>query len=137
MDVCQQNIIEEMQKKHYNEDLQELYGNFEKKLSGSPQNSINLDITYEKQQSNLKTKIKNGLKRGYTSNEKFTPSCKFQKLNASEEAFAHEISSEVANGGCVWDIFRRKDAPKLVDYLRKHWKEFRHFNQAPIDSVRT
>eukprot|EP01018_Ginkgo_biloba_P010516 Gb_24423 [translate_table: standard] len=38
-------------------------------------------------------------------------------------------------GGAVWDIFRRQDSQKLQCYLQKHWKEFRHVNGLPVDSV--
>ncbi|XP_073221737.1 lysine-specific demethylase JMJ27 isoform X2 [Cicer arietinum] len=43
--------------------------------------------------------------------------------------------AETVLGGAVWDIFRRQDVPKLVEYLREHKKEFRHINNQPIDSV--
>ncbi|KAK8476825.1 hypothetical protein V6N11_024172 [Hibiscus sabdariffa] len=48
--------------------------------------------------------------------------------NKIEEVEAHE-------GGAIWDIFRKEDVPKLQDYLRKHFGEFRYIHCCPVSQV--
>ena len=44
-------------------------------------------------------------------------------------------ATEASEGGAVWDIFRRQDAAKLEEYLRKHHREFRHVYCSLVDQV--
>ncbi|XP_074273934.1 lysine-specific demethylase JMJ26-like isoform X2 [Silene latifolia] len=44
-------------------------------------------------------------------------------------------SSEHCSGGALWDIFRREDIPKLEDFLKAHYREFRHTYCAPLKEV--
>ncbi|KAI3410562.1 uncharacterized protein J3R85_018770 [Psidium guajava] len=55
-------------------------------------------------------------------------------LSIAEEVIQDD-DWEVSFGGAVWDIFRRQDVPRLVEYLQRHWKEFRHVNNLPVESV--
>ncbi|KZV31024.1 hypothetical protein F511_18128 [Dorcoceras hygrometricum] len=42
---------------------------------------------------------------------------------------------EIARGGAVWDIFRRQDVPKLIEYLLKYQLELFDIDHSPVYSV--
>ncbi|XP_074273957.1 lysine-specific demethylase JMJ26-like [Silene latifolia] len=46
-----------------------------------------------------------------------------------------EVESSEPSGGALWDIFRREDIPKLEDFLKAHYREFRHTYCAPLKEV--
>ena len=58
---------------------------------------------------------------------------KFCKLSISSGNSLEEV--EAAEGGALWDIFRRQDIPKLNEYLNKHFREFRHTHCCPLPQV--
>ncbi|KAG2331124.1 hypothetical protein Bca52824_002304 [Brassica carinata] len=59
-----------------------------------------------------------------------------QKLDSPKDTNGNaDESSKAAHGGAVWDIFRREDVPKLIEYLTRHKHEFRHLYNKPVKSV--
>lgn len=45
-------------------------------------------------------------------------------VNSEQSNRDGEDISEKTVPGVLWDVFRYQDVPKLIDYLRIHWKEF-------------
>ncbi|MCH79503.1 lysine-specific demethylase 3B [Trifolium medium] len=50
-------------------------------------------------------------------------------------ALDNSLSSGDSLDGALWDIFRREDVPKLEEYLKKHFREFRHVHCFPLEQV--
>lgn len=55
--------------------------------------------------------------------------------NEGKEFIQGRENSDVAYGGAVWDIFRRQDVPKLIEFLLKHQSEFHHNSNLPVNVV--
>ncbi|XWS76868.1 hypothetical protein CRYUN_Cryun01aG0215000 [Craigia yunnanensis] len=65
--------------------------------------------------------------------------CNGPESKESDQAPIKDIQnndeSQIVNGGAVWDIFRKQDVPKIIEYLEKHRKEFCHIDNQPVNSV--
>ncbi|KAJ6774869.1 JMJC DOMAIN-CONTAINING HISTONE DEMETHYLATION PROTEIN [Salix purpurea] len=116
VDVSNKNHYTEIQKlklKHFEQDQRELFGN--------NQNVDEVDNMHGVDPGKCNEEA--GVVQGRSTDDG-----PFKCGNESEWL-------DALDGGAVWDIFRRKDVPKLQEYLNKHFKEFRHIHCCPLPKV--
>ncbi|XP_028065303.1 uncharacterized protein LOC114268347 [Camellia sinensis] len=81
--------------------------------------------------------------RGHQITAEASERSEVKKLDQGKSGKSAEYSNagtmldglEHADGGSVWDVFRRQDVPKLQEYLKKHFREFRHIHCSPLQQV--
>ncbi|XP_048139029.1 uncharacterized protein LOC115754279 isoform X2 [Rhodamnia argentea] len=141
----QRRAINILQKRHEVEDPDDLANWMQDKLAISKRDALSARTSDSSIHESLLSSLRN---EGEEPHDKVNKSASESVLPEDEmrdaglecnlsiaEEVVQDDDWEVSLGGAVWDIFRRQDVPKLVEYLQRHWKEFRHVNNLPVESV--
>ncbi|KAH1074009.1 hypothetical protein J1N35_026337 [Gossypium stocksii] len=133
--------INEAKKRHSIQDQQELYGMNSKveRNKSSDRDGFQGGGVVEQGQDGYSSLNDNNLVREFEMEESGKAKMVQEECwdnGRSSETSGNKIEElEAVEGGAVWDIFRRQDVPKLQDYLKKHFREFRYVHCCPVSQV--
>lgn len=89
--------------------------------AGSPK----LSLGVQDRQNDCEAKL-NGHNDERMDNQRIetTTTLEEKTVNCEDLNIASRAIFEKTQPGTLWDVFRRPDVPKLIEYLRIHWKDF-------------
>ncbi|KAL2972540.1 hypothetical protein AAZX31_15G258900 [Glycine max] len=153
LDSDQLTVIEKLKQKHLEQEKRELLGDDQDGETNVDMvnNSSSTINALDRQSSVEVMEQEGGLCDGIEVDQFHQPSGSNEVAIANEDGISY--GSELievdkvkinqgdllfggdASDGALWDIFRRQDVPKLQEYLKKHFREFRHVHCCPLKQL--
>ncbi|KAL3006875.1 hypothetical protein AAZX31_08G302600 [Glycine max] len=153
LDSDQLTVIEKLKQKHLEQEKRELLGDDQDGETNVDMlnNSSSTINALDRQSSVEVMEQEGGLCDGKEADQFHQPSGSNEVAIANEDGISY--GSELievdkvkinqgdllfggdASDGALWDIFRRQDVPKLQEYLKKHFREFRHVHCCPLKQL--
>ncbi|KAL5136315.1 Lysine-specific demethylase JMJ25 [Glycine soja] len=143
LDSDQLTVIEKLKQKHLEQEKRELLGDDQDGETNVDMlnNSSSTINALDRQSSVEVMEQEGGLCDGKEVDQFHQPSGSNEVAIANEDGISYgseliEVDKvKINQDGALWDIFRRQDVPKLQEYLKKHFREFRHVHCCPLKQL--